>query len=274
MSIDQNVNEIWIRAYTPAGYQTGIMLPFQSAAELDSLLAENGYLTCEPGLEPGQKKETISRVVRRQHTNSKDGTVTPIIDFYVDMLDYKYAHLYLNTEADIRQFEAQSGLKLASLKLYDGDRPLDKEKYAGKFTEYSHPVARSFTMTRTPDGTHEGGNPKYIYAYFAELPTETPPPATNENPEPGQWASGDNLNTLVDMMQKVLGVDLFTLEDFAKLAGVKKATDIGAWDAAYPTGKEAYEAALKAHARNKHKNPQPLPDDMEAATEPDPKAVA
>jgi len=167
MTLDTATENLIVTAYTPGGFRVTLAFPkHMSAVELDNWLLPNGYLDCAPGLEPGQQKEAITYVVRRDKHND-DGTKTPIIDFYIDKLKYKYAHLYLDNASDIAEFEAQSGLKLYSLKSYDGEVAMDREKAGQKFWQFAHKVARPFQMVRTPNGHYDNNMPRYEYGYFA-----------------------------------------------------------------------------------------------------------
>lgn len=185
-------NTIQLRAYTVDGWSVSLTLDVdatpQTVARLLSkigLVADAGLLPSPAGLEAGQEKEVIATVVRRV---AGDGT--PIIDFYPawghggEYGQHKYAHLYLNTQEDVQQFEVQSGLTLDSLPLVDGT-PI--KRTFGKAHPAERPVLASFAMVRTRDGEHDNGMPKYRYGYFAPKPTtlSAPPmPAVPVVPAP------------------------------------------------------------------------------------------
>jgi hypothetical protein len=179
-------SNLWLRAWTPDGFQLSLTLPIATVADalvhLDAVRAA-GLLPSEPGIEPGQEKETVDTVVKRY---ASDGT--PIIDFYPAWSHggkygvHKYAHLYMNSADDIAEFERQSGVRFAELPIFAGQSPLKRAP------EKAHPcevkVARSFQIVRTPDGEHETGMPKYRYSYFMPALASADPAPADPEPEP------------------------------------------------------------------------------------------
>lgn len=165
-------NTMHTTVYSHDGFKLNIVLAIASTADIASRLDEIralGLTPNLPGLEPGQEKEVIKTVIRRQ---SERGT--PIIDFYTDWMyegkfgEHKYAHMYLD-EDDIAEFEAQSGLKFADLPLCDSQTPI-KRKF-GQRNKYEVDVKRSFEIVKTPDGQHDNGMPRYRYSYAAPAPS-------------------------------------------------------------------------------------------------------
>jgi hypothetical protein len=130
------------RLYHPTGAQVSI--PLSLAAELtieqgsmllrslDNLLAA-GWFVNLPGIEQGENVAEIGFVARREKYNQNDGTTTPIVDLYENKAPerggaFKLLHRYLNTPDDISEFEAATGIKLASIPLYNGDNAIERGK--------------------------------------------------------------------------------------------------------------------------------------------------
>lgn len=95
---------------------------------IDSIdnLIRAGFTVNLPGLEDGENFEQIGFVVRREKEN-EDGSVTPIIDLYPVQGNFRILGIYLNTQADIAEFETACGVKVASLPVHDGT-PIERGK--------------------------------------------------------------------------------------------------------------------------------------------------
>lgn len=139
--METNVNNGWVKLFTSAGAQVtlavpmdGSVMPFESAAaalkSVEDLLAA-GWLVEAAGLEEGEQKQEVVSVSRRE---AKDGT--PVVAFYLvhPKTVKKFLHLYLNTEDEIRAFEAATGLRLEAIPLWTGERDIYKDhREAGKY---------------------------------------------------------------------------------------------------------------------------------------------
>jgi hypothetical protein len=119
---------IWIKAWTPDGFQVSLTLPALTVADamrhLDDVRA-HGLLTTLPvdgGLESGESAETITMCVKRMKKNRKDET-RPIIDVYWDGAGFKFVSIYLDTDEQIADFEAVSGLKVKDMPKYPSTAP-------------------------------------------------------------------------------------------------------------------------------------------------------
>lgn len=166
MDNDMNSNSARVRVYHPQGYQVYIEFSYVDAVaamhEVDAIAAA-GWLPSPADLPPGGEKEKMATIVKRE---KEDGT--PIIDFYPEWNatgsfgEHRYAHMYLDTPEDVAQFEAQSGLKLASLPTYDKDR---LKRTFGKTHKCEVTIVTPFDMVKIPDGQHASGMPKYQYQY-------------------------------------------------------------------------------------------------------------
>lgn len=139
--METNLNNGWVKLFTATGAQVtlavpmdGSVLPFESAAaalkSVENLLAA-GWLVDAPGLEEGEQKQEVVSVSRRE---GKDGV--PIVAFYLahPKTVKKFLHCYLNTEDDVRAFEAATGLRLDAVPCWPGERDIDKDhREAGKY---------------------------------------------------------------------------------------------------------------------------------------------
>ncbi len=154
-----------LNAYLPDG--TAVKLSFDIgsifseqapiADQMATWLQTNNFSSTLPGhdLPAGSQVDAIAYVIRKQ----KRGDQTPIIAFYNREWGNKYGHLYLNDQMDIDEFEAQSGLKLNDLPLYNGkDYPAKDDD---EFNQYAIRVKRDLQFFRTPKGTFDDGKTKY-----------------------------------------------------------------------------------------------------------------
>lgn len=179
-------NTVWIKVFTPGGFQASVTIAFDNletlpqAGEVEKLLARAGYSAAPAGLQPGQEKEIILTVIRRQTNNDKS-----IVDFYPAWSAggkygvHKYAHFYIDDDADIAEFEARTGLKFADLPVLNSDTPLRRTFEKRHACEVD--VKRPLEIVRTQNGEHDTGMPKYEYSYFGTVPgsaESTPVPAT------------------------------------------------------------------------------------------------
>lgn len=73
--------------------------------------------------------ETIHTIMFREQVSS-DGKVTPVIDCYPEWRgkygQFKFVSIYLNNDADVAAFEAQAGLSIDGLPLYESQAPLQR----------------------------------------------------------------------------------------------------------------------------------------------------
>ncbi len=138
--------------YHPSGAKVDIPITAEgiSPAEatnlivsVSSLLAA-GFTVEMPGINDGELVEEAAFVSRR--TGNDD---TPIIAFYKahPKMEKKFIHQYLDTAEQIAEFEAATGLRFASLPVFDGDKDITKDhKNAAKYiVALSRPVKLVFT---------------------------------------------------------------------------------------------------------------------------------
>lgn len=121
---------ITINAYSAEGFKVTLEAAVDNMREAQAFSAAalmSGFTTAPVE----RKEELITTVVRREHVDDK-GQVTPVIDMYPswkgDYGQFRFVGVYLNTEEDIAQFEAHSGLKLDSIPLYQAQVPLQRKQ--------------------------------------------------------------------------------------------------------------------------------------------------
>ena len=181
----ENTNTVcgWAKVYHPSGLQVTIPLPVETSltaanakAMLDSVstLLTVGFLVNAPGLEDGEKVETIVGVVRRAKAND-DASETPVIDLYPDRANFRILGIYLNTEQDIQAFEKAAGVKLSELPLYDGDNAIERGKGA-KTDKYvialKQPAKVVFKANPKWEGDEDKKHPKRVFVRWASQSTE------------------------------------------------------------------------------------------------------
>lgn len=153
-------------AYTPSGFRINVCVPFSegaipSASDIDSQLEAAGYLVAPKGVEAGEEMATMTFVSRIMHTNRDTGEVTPKLAFYLDhpKWDYKYDHVYFNSDEQIAEFESLSGMKLMAIPEWQGQAFLDRKH--PKASEYivrmpnELQVAVAEKMVKKPDGSEK-----------------------------------------------------------------------------------------------------------------------
>jgi len=144
-------------------------------AYVATLLAA-GWSATLPGLEPGERREVVNVVMRRQ---KDDGT--NIIDFFRDNLQYAVGMAYLDADKPERTaaFLAASGFaSLDAVPLYDGQSPL--KRVIGKPNVKETAVPRPFAVILKPTGkkTEKGNDQRRFDRYEAVAPTSADAPAS------------------------------------------------------------------------------------------------
>lgn len=165
-----NTSSMWVRVYSVDGFELSLTLAVNSAADaaaqLEAVRAA-GFLPRKPEVVDGES-EVIETVVRRQTENG-----VPIIDYYPAWSrndtygTFKYGHKYLDKAEDVAQFEAQSGLKLADMPLYDGQSAITRKP--GKATRFEVRVNHTFSLKKIKVGQYDDGKPKYEYDYATPM---------------------------------------------------------------------------------------------------------
>jgi len=223
-----NTNTVHTTAYTLTGWRVNIVVEAGATADelaavartANELVAALESVSLTASAPDGTiQSEQIHTVVRREHR--KNGNATPVIDFYPEWRgsfgQYKYAHMYLNTPEDIAEFEAQSGLKLDNIPLYDSKVALQREQ--GNKHPKETQVKTKFSIHKLKTHEDENGKPRYEYSYAMRK-------LTNANAsDEGHWYD-DNANRVkFDMALVNKGVshedalEILELERFQDYAG-------------------------------------------------------
>lgn len=148
--MDTNDTTGWVKLFHPNGPQVTLPVPMLtrlSAEQAVDMLASvsaylsAGFLVSAPGLEDGEQKQEVVSVSRREGKDS-----VPIVAFYLahPKVLKKFLHAYLNNPEDIQAFEAATGMRLADIPLWEGERDIDKDnKNAAR---YIIPLARPISL--------------------------------------------------------------------------------------------------------------------------------
>jgi hypothetical protein len=243
-------NNAYIPVFTPDGYKVNLNVAVNTVDELMKLLDDiraAGLLPREPGITEGEERETIAVCVRRA-----GGDGTPIVDFYPEWSHngkfggFKYAHMYLNSAEDVAQFEAQSGLKLASMPLYEGQIAITRKH--GSVNKYEVPVTRRFDIARKKVGANDNGMPKYEYRYFMPVTAQPTPPVSangNGHQAAAPWATITVLGKAFADVKTATGKEDLTKEHFVRVCGIKSAGDMNEWSAKFTGAAAVVEHAVK-----------------------------
>ncbi len=153
--------------YHPSGAKVDIPIDLASGISperasnimisVDALLSA-GFTVNMPGLDDGELVDEVTAVARRAHT---DGT--PIVAFYKahPKVVKKFIHEYLDTPEQRGDFEAATGLKLANLPEWEGDKDITKDHpKAGKYiVQLPRPLKVVYRVTdRWNQWNAAGGN--------------------------------------------------------------------------------------------------------------------
>jgi len=196
----------WAKVYHPSGLQVTIPLPLENAltpasakAMLDSVstLLTAGFLVNAPGLEDGEKVETIVGVVRRAKAND-DGSETPVIDLYPDRANFRILGIYLNNEQDIQAFEKAVGVKLRDLPLYEGDNAIERGK-GQKTDKYvvaiKQPLKVVFKANPKWEGDEDKKHPKRVFLRWASQAVEASASPSTPASHNGNGNGNGNVST-------------------------------------------------------------------------------
>jgi hypothetical protein len=114
--------------------------------------------------------------------------------------------MYLNDAKDIAEFEAQSGLTLTDIPIYEGQSPL--QRIYGKPHAKEVMVKRPFEFSKTEIGKHENGMTKYKYGYLHPMAVSIDNQQTNGNgASNGQsWANADTVDKMISYAMAELGL--------------------------------------------------------------------
>lgn len=192
--MEQTTNSIQVTVYTPGGLRSYINFGFQdgkplTATELDSKVAELGFLATAPGVEPGEVTEPILYVCRYDHTDTKTGEQIPHIAFYSenDWLTKRWLHVYLDKPEDVEAFETATGLTVATMPVWMGET--HPERNNPKAQKFIVRLSKSIRIARDTYTNKDGETRHKLKRY---VDTIGKPAAVQATPTPsGEGATGD-----------------------------------------------------------------------------------
>ena len=199
-------NTIHIRVFMADGTPVNLNFAFENglplhATELTKRVQDAGYLLTVPGAKPGEDVETMTHVMKRLQFNKSDNTTTPTIGLYHESkgLLFAYWQLYLNTPADISDFESAAGVKVAELPLLeDSAFPKRDDHFKQKYlVELPQPIKARFTKEKylKEDGK-EASRPKTFEGFLGS----TPQPAPSSTPPASGKPDGNDTVAIDDML--------------------------------------------------------------------------
>lgn len=170
--------------------------PALAREALDACVAA-GWLVEQP---ESATRERVTRVCKRSHRD--DGRVIDALDFYGDgpqWSKFKMTTVYIDSNQDAADFEAASGLSVASLPRWEGDAALAPDATAAG--KYLVPAAFSIALRDNPKYDPEAvpKRPKRLFAGYVGNASKAPQPAEQPEPEPQgqQQKTGSHPATLL-----------------------------------------------------------------------------
>ena len=174
----------WVKLFHPSSAQVTVPLFLDKpilVAEAQALMAsvtsllQAGFSVDAPGLEDGEHIEEIGFVVRRSKINT-DETETPVVDLYPARGNFRLLARYLNSEADVREFQSACGVALSILPLYEGDNSIERGKNP-KMDKYvvalKHLVKMVWKFNPRYEGENDKKNSKRLFVRWVNLPAAT-----------------------------------------------------------------------------------------------------
>lgn len=169
MESNSNTPTIWFNGWLPNGAKVSFTLPvnldtaFEEALAFTNAMLAKGFTQSEPGLEDGEKREQIGYVALREKTNN-DGTITPVLDIYVnnDRMKFRFLAVYLDTDEDIKAFETVSGLRVVNIPVNPTDSPPDRENKK-LVVKLPHPITAIYKENPNYDESSAEKKPKRYF---------------------------------------------------------------------------------------------------------------
>ncbi len=138
--------------------------------------------------------ETVTAVVRRQHTSEETGEAVDVIDFYPAWNEWgsygkmKVAHEYLDHDWQRQRFEKHAGVSVDELPIYEGQQAMQRRF---GITHKCEVEVRPFRLMLQPRKDENGNYDKTLILRF--LPTDrtaNQQPAVTEPPVPAVNGNG------------------------------------------------------------------------------------
>lgn len=180
-----NQLQVSFPGWLPTGQKTYLTIPvgtftpeeaFDYLLNYSQRLLARGWLLTEPGLEAGEQSYSVTHIVRGTQP-AKDGKpATPIIFFYSDNGKWSDVKTWLNTPADIAEFEAWSGVKLDTMKSFPAGR-LERSKDAQVDANYVIALTPSRRMIWKLNPDYTEGSKTESKREFARFDTASVPTA-------------------------------------------------------------------------------------------------
>jgi len=166
--------QLSIKAYSADGYEITLTMSGTLADVTKKLVEIRAAGFSATPSESAQPEQQAIASVMRHMTDSGNMVIAAYPRWQREGKygEYKFASIYMDSPADIAQFEAQSGLKMDDIPLSDGEAGV-RRKY-GRVLPKEIAVKRPFDMKRIPDGINSDGNPRYRYEYANKLPVSAP----------------------------------------------------------------------------------------------------
>lgn len=163
----------WTKLYHPGGVQVTLpvtLMGVSPEAAKNMLASVSAYLAAGftvnlPGLEEGEKRETVTHIVRRRKSEDGGGS-TPVMDIYTGG-NFRTLSVYLDTEKEeiTSEFIALFG-PLSGFKVFPSNAPLERGKDSETDREFVVPVADRGVQIVF------GTNPKYDEAEAERMKAE------------------------------------------------------------------------------------------------------
>lgn len=179
--MEQPTNTVSVTVYTAGGLRSYLNFELMSAAELDSKVAELGYLATAPGVEAGEVVEPILYVCRYDHFDKNENKDVPHIAFYSESewLTKRWLHKYLDKPEDVEAFEAATGLTVAKMPVWMGET--HPERNNPKAQQFIVRLPKAIRIARSSYTTKEGDLRHKLKRYVDTIGSSKPqaaPPAS------------------------------------------------------------------------------------------------
>lgn len=178
---------------------------------VDALIAA-GFNVNLPGLEDGENYEQIGFAVRREKAND-DGSATPIVDVYPVNGNFRILGIYLNASDDVTAFETATGLRIASMPLYDG-APIERGKNPRldkNVVSLKSPAKLVWKLNPKWEGNDDKKHSKRVFVRWDGLRPAEQPAMTLEDARKITTAKGTEFGTLtLDQLNQVIALNDIT----------------------------------------------------------------
>lgn len=179
-----------VKAFSPEGFEITLSADVRSMGEALQFTANAAQAGFTPVPEVGKRKSEIITVVIRREKVNDDGSVTPVVDLYPawgvrNYGQYRFSFVYLNSEAQIREFEDRAWVKLDDMPLFDNQQPYKRHPKRKASMEV---VCKPFVAIKEYGGEKDiGGRMQHTwdFAGYGEIPGKAdaaPAPATAQKP--------------------------------------------------------------------------------------------